>query len=159
MNSVAGWPGHRWLALFARLYLGGLFVVASWHKILYPGLFALDVATYDLVPLVLVNLTAIILPYLELFAGVMLVVGFRTRTGASLVLGMLLLFTAALLIALARGLDMSCGCFASQTVEEDPITWMTVFRDMIWILLASYILAFDRNGIGIDRLLQKPVSA
>jgi len=154
MSRLVQWPGHTWLALPIRLYMGGIFVYASWHKILYPGLFALDVATYDLLPLVLVNLVAIILPYVELIAGMILIVGFRTRTGAALIIAMLLLFTVALVIALARGLDMSCGCFASQTMEEDPITWMTAVRDVIWILLTFYVLIFDRHGIGIDRVLE-----
>jgi uncharacterized membrane protein YphA (DoxX/SURF4 family) len=153
MSRPVQWPGHTWLALPIRLYMGGIFVYASWHKILHPGLFALDVATYDLLPLVLVNMVAVTLPYVELVAGMMLIVGFRTRTGAALIIAMLLLFTVALVIALARGLDMSCGCFASQTMEEDPITWMTALRDVIWILLTCYVLIFDRHGIGIDRVL------
>jgi hypothetical protein len=69
------------------------------------------------------------------------------------------MFLVALVIALARGLDMSCGCFASQTMEEDPITWITVLRDLIWILLAFYIWLFDRSKIGIDRLLEGPARA
>jgi uncharacterized membrane protein YphA (DoxX/SURF4 family) len=155
MSRLTEWAGHAWLALPVRLYMGGLFVYASVHKIAYPELFALDVATYDILPLPLVNLSAITLPYVELAAGAMLVVGFRTRTGATLVTGMLLMFLIALVIALARGLDMSCGCFASQAMEEDPITRMTVLRDFIWIVLASYVWVFDRSRIGIDRLLEE----
>ena len=156
MSRLTGWSGHAWLSLAIRLYIGGLFVYASWHKIVHPELFALDVATYDVLPLVLVNPMAIILPYVELIAGVMLIVGFRARAGAVMVIGMLFMFAVALVLALAKGLDVSCGCFASQTMEEDPLTWMTLFRDLMWILLAFYILIFYRNGIGIDRMLEGP---
>lgn len=156
MKRLTEWSGHGWLSLAVRLYLGGLFVYASWHKIVHPELFALDVATYDILPLLLVNPMAIVLPYVELIAGVMLIVGFRARSGAILVLGMLCLFALALVLALANGLDVSCGCFASQTMEEDPITGMTLIRDLIWILLAFYVLIFHQNGIGIDRALAGP---
>ena len=154
MSRLNEWSGHGWLSLAARVYIGGLFVYASWHKIAHPELFALDVATYEILPLVLVNPMAIILPYVEFIAGVMLIVGFRTRAGAFLATGMLIMFTIALALALAKGLDVACGCFASQTMEEDPISRMTLLRDLLWILLSVYVLIFHRNGISIDRMLE-----
>ncbi len=45
-----------WFAVPARWYLGVLFVGACLHKIIEPHAFAVDIATYDLLPLVLVNL-------------------------------------------------------------------------------------------------------
>ena len=51
---------------------------------------------------------------------------------------------------------MSCGCFASQAAaEEDPISWLTVLRDLGWLALAGYVVAFDTCPIGIDRLLRR----
>ena len=155
MNRMAEWTGHGWLSLPIRWYLGGLFVFASWHKMLYPGSFALDIATYDLLPLVLVNPMAIVLPYVEFLAGIMLIAGFRSRAATLLVIGILFLFTVALILALNKGLDVACGCFASQTLEQDPIRWSTVLRDLVWIVLSLYVLVFDRNAIGIDRWLRR----
>ena len=139
-----------WLAVPARWYLGALFVGACLHKIADPGSFALDVATYDILPLALVNLTAIALPWVELAAGVLLLLGCRVRAGALLVATMMALFLAALAIALARGLDMSCGCFASQGAAEDPISLFTVARDVGWLALAAFVLAYDRGLVGLD---------
>jgi putative oxidoreductase len=144
-----------WLAVPARWYLGGLFVLACLHKIADPASFALDVATYELLPLSLVNLTAIVLPWWELAAGTMLLAGFRVRTGAALVAGMMLLFLGALLVALARGLDMSCGCFASQGAAADPISWLTVVRDLTWLALSGFVLACDRGLLGVDALFPR----
>ena len=141
-----------WLAVPARWYLGVLFVGACLHKIADPGSFALDVATYDILPLALVNLTAIALPWVELAAGVLLLLGCRVRAGALLVATMMALFLAALAIALARGLDMSCGCFASQGAAEDPISLLTVARDLGWLALAVFVLAYDRSLVGLDGL-------
>lgn len=144
-----------WVLLAVRLYLGGVFLFACWHKALDPGAFALDVATYQVLPLSLVHLVAVTLPWVELGAGVMLVAGFRARAGALLCAAMMAVFLAALISALARGLDMSCGCFASQTAEEDPISSVTVLRDLVWLGLALAVLFLDRRPLGLDGWLAR----
>jgi uncharacterized membrane protein YphA (DoxX/SURF4 family) len=144
-----------WLAVPARWYLGALFVGACLHKIADPRSFAVDVATYDILPLALVNVTAIVLPWVELAAGGMLLTGWRTRAAALLVVGMMLMFIAALVIALARGLDMSCGCFASQGADEDPISRLTVLRDLGWLALAGLVFTCDRGLVGIDGAIER----
>jgi uncharacterized membrane protein YphA (DoxX/SURF4 family) len=131
-----------------------VFIFAALHKIADPGMFALDVATYQFLPLSLVNLMALILPWVEVLAGGMLIIGFRTRAAALLVAGMMVMFMIALGWALHLELDMSCGCFAS-AAEADPISGMTLLRDAGWLLLALYILFLDRRPIGVDRLLAR----
>jgi uncharacterized membrane protein YphA (DoxX/SURF4 family) len=156
MNRLLNWAGHAWLALPLRWYLGWVFVLACLHKIAHPGSFAVDVATYGILPISLVNLTAITLPWVELTAGIMLIVGFKARAAALMVFGMMVMFIAALAIALAQGLDMSCGCFASQGAQgEDPISSMTVLRDVGWLMLSVYVMLFDDSPIGIDRILAR----
>jgi putative oxidoreductase len=152
MKRILEWPGHAWLALPARLYLGYVFIWACLHKIAAPATFALDVATYQLLPLSLINITALVLPWVELLAGVMIVLGFRTRAAALLISGMMLVFMVALGWALHQGLDMSCGCFASQSSDEHAISWLTMLRDAGWLVLALYVLGFDRRPLGLDRL-------
>jgi putative oxidoreductase len=152
MNRLCCWPYHDWLALPIRWYLAWVFIYACWHKIAFPAQFALDVATYDILPLFLVNPMAIVLPYVELAAGILLVLGWRTRGAALMVTGMMVMFVVAIAIALARGLDMSCGCFASQSLEEDPISRFTVLRDLGWMSLGLYVAVFDRRPLGLDRL-------
>ncbi len=144
-----------WLAVPARWYLGLLFVGACLHKIAEPASFALDIATYDILPLAAVNLAAITLPWIELAAGGMLVLGWRVRAGSFLVAAMMVVFLTALVIALGRGLDMSCGCFASQGADHDPISRLTVARDLVWLALAGFVLAFDRGFAGLDAWLRR----
>jgi putative oxidoreductase len=143
------------LAVPARWYLGGLFVWASWHKLAVPHDFAIDIATYEILPLVLVNVAAITLPWVEIVAGLMLLSGTRIRAAALLVAAMMLAFMVALAAALARGLDMSCGCFASQGAENDPISWMTMLRDLGWLAMSLLVLCCDRGLLGLDRLLER----
>jgi uncharacterized membrane protein YphA (DoxX/SURF4 family) len=150
MNRLLAWRGHAVLGLGVRIYLAGVFLAACYHKIIHPEAFAVDIATYQILPLGLVNLMAIILPWVELAAGTMLLVAWRTRAAAILVTGMMMMFTAAISIALAKGLDMSCGCFASQGAGEDPISWGTIMRDVGWLCLGLYVLLLDRRPLGID---------
>ncbi len=157
-NRFLQWSGHSWLAVPVRWYLGLLFVLACWHKICDPGAFALDIATYDILPLALVNLMAIILPWVELVAGLCLLAGVRVRPAALLVTAMMGMFLAALLIALGRGLDMSCACFASASAAEDPISWLTVLRDLGWSGLAIYVMVFDRCRLSISNIIDREKS-
>ena len=156
--SLRDWRYHRWLALPARLYLGGVFLWACWHKILDPHAFALDVATYQIMPLFLINLFALVLPWVELVAALMLILGVRVRAASLLVAGMMAIFLCALSIALARGLQLSCGCFASQGAAEDPISWKTLVRDGAWLALALYVLLFDAAPMGLERLRKTPAA-
>jgi putative oxidoreductase len=135
-----------------RLYLGGLFVFASVHKIAHPASFALDVATYQMLPLWSINAFAIIVPWLELLAGALLIAGVRVPGAALAVMGLMAAFIAALGWALAHKLDVSCGCFASQAArEQDPISWRTMVRDAVWIGMALYVLLGDRRPLGLER--------
>jgi len=153
---ITGWSGHQWLGLLARVYLGLVFIIACWHKILEPATFALDVATYQLLPLWAVNGFALVLPWVELLAGMMLILGFRARSAALLVSLMMVSFILALLWALHLGLDMACGCFASQAATgENPISWHTLVRDGLWLALGLYVLTLDRASWGLDRILPR----
>jgi uncharacterized membrane protein YphA (DoxX/SURF4 family) len=144
-----------WLAVPARWYLGVLFIGACLHKIAEPASFALDIATYGILPLAAVNGMAVVLPWVELIAGAMLLLGWRTRPASLLITAMMVIFVAALLIALAHGLDMSCGCFASQGADDDPISRGTVLRDLVWLGLGLFVLVSDRGLVGLDGVRQR----
>lgn len=159
MTRFAAWPGHAVLALPVRLYLAAVFGLACFHKILDPAAFAVDVATYQLLPVALVHPLALVLPWVEAATAAMLALGLRTRTAAFLCAGMMAVFLVALAIALSRGLDMSCGCFASAGAEADPISGATLLRDAAWFALAVYVFLFDRRPLGLDRLFPRPAAA
>ena len=156
MSRLALWSGHQWLAIPVRLYLGGLFVAACTHKIGHPASFALDVATYRLLPLFTINLFALIVPWVELMVGLMLILGIRVQAAALVTSGLMVSFMVALGWALVQGLDMSCGCFASQSAAEyDPISWRTMLRDAAWLALGLYVICFDHQSLGVESLLRK----
>jgi uncharacterized membrane protein YphA (DoxX/SURF4 family) len=154
MKRLLMWPGHSWIALGVRLYLGSVFLLACHHKILDPRSFALDVATYQFLPLAWVNLFSLVLPWVELSAGAMLVLGLRVQAASLLTGSMMAAFMVALGWALQLGLDMSCGCFASQAAAEgDTISWWTVARDSVWLAQSVYVFFLDRRPLGLGSLI------
>jgi putative oxidoreductase len=155
VSRLFAWKGHSYIGLTARVYLALVFLFACVHKIISPEDFAVDIATYQILPTVLVNPMAIMLPFIEAAAGALLLIGLYTRGAALLICGMMAVFTAAVSIALADGLDMSCGCFASKGAAEDPISWKTIVRDTSWLALSIYVLVFDDGRLGLDGLLKK----
>ena len=88
-----------------------VFIVAGALKIVDPIGFARNITDYDLVPETLVPVIAVVLPWWEVAAGALAVVG-RWKVGALAALtGMSAAFLVMGGITLARGLSVECGCF------------------------------------------------
>ncbi len=131
---------------FARLVMAFVFIYASLDKIAHPGPFAQAVFNYQILPDRLINLTALILPWLELILGVCLLLN-RWMSGASFLAGALMaVFMGAMAFNLARGLDISCGCFSTDP-GEGPISLPTLLRDMLFLVLSLVLagLTMTRN--------------
>ena len=137
--------GNHWIELAARWILGVTFVYASYNKILAPAVFAKIIYGYDLFPALFINLIAIIVPFLELVAGLALIIGFYPRSAALIVNAMLLVFITALSINLIRGHEFDCGCFAINSSGQGTFAGSLLFRDFILLALSFYIL-FYRNA-------------
>ncbi len=145
------------LAVPVRLYLGGLLVFAALYKIARPYDFALAVATYQILPLSLVNLFAILVPWVEIGLGAALVLGLWARAASAAAGGLLAVFVAAIASAMLRGLHLSCGCFASQEAAGE-IGVATLLRDLAWIALCSYVWLAHDGRYGLDRFLSRPAN-
>jgi uncharacterized membrane protein YphA (DoxX/SURF4 family) len=106
-------PKNKTLLLVFRLALGGLFVYAGVVKVLDPLDFAQNIRNYRLVGQSLSFIAAVVLPWLEILAGVALAAGIWKRASALIVSGLLVFFIALTLVTIARGLDVECGCFGA----------------------------------------------
>ena len=145
---------HRYVGLAFRCYIAWVFITACIHKLASPESFAVDIATYQFLPLVFINPLAIVLPYVELGSGIMLAIGYKARAAALMTSGMMVMFMIALSYALANDLQISCGCFASNAAAaSDPISPMTMLRDLVWLLMSLYIFFFDKTPLGLDAIL------
>jgi putative oxidoreductase len=132
---------NRYLAFVFRLYIGGVFVYASLYKINYPGEFAETIASYQILPHMLIGLVAVVLPWLELVCAALLILGIRAKAAALVLAVLLSIFLLAILVNLIREAPISCGCFHSL---EDELSWRTFFRDVAWLLMTIHILLYDR---------------
>jgi uncharacterized membrane protein YphA (DoxX/SURF4 family) len=129
-------------ALICRLTLAIIFFYAGIEKIINPGDFAVAIYNYQLLPDCAINLSAIFLPWLEVFIAASLVAGIYTR-GAALISALLFLtFATALTINLVRGLDISCGCFGA---SSGNISWLYLERDLSLFCLSVFVLIYDRG--------------
>ncbi|NOY70582.1 MAG: DoxX family protein [Deltaproteobacteria bacterium] len=123
----------------ARLFIGGLFLYAGVPKIMDPTAFAHAVYRYQILPDFLVNLTAIVLPWLEVITGGFLVAGIWMAGAALTANLMLYIFAAALVATLVRGLNIDCGCFVN--TREEIINAGTIARDIAFLVVAGYLFA------------------
>jgi hypothetical protein len=112
----------RWIHRGCRWSLGAVFVLAAvgvpgtslgGGKLRHPSSLAKSIRTYKMVPQAVVFPMAVYLPWLELTVGVALLAGLWRRESLALALGICGVFLIANVTALARGLEVDCGCFGS----------------------------------------------
>ena len=133
-----------------RLALSGIFVYAGVLKLRDPQSFAESVAAFRLLPTALVSPVALMLPPLEILAGILaLGRGWPRRIGAFGLLTMLAIFLAALVSAQARGLNIDCGCFGPDKL--DVLTpaknlWVAMTRDAVLGVAALVAYQAARAG-------------
>jgi putative oxidoreductase len=125
-----------------RVVVGGAFVVAGALKVADPATFALAVANYRLLPPELINLVAILLPWVELSAGLFVLAGVWLREAALVITGLTAVFAVAILSALARGLNLECGCFG--TLGGRQVGLVNLLIDSTLFLLAACLAS--RSG-------------
>jgi putative oxidoreductase len=104
---------NKTLLVVFRLVLGGLFAYAGAVKVLDPLDFAQNIRNYSLVGQSLSFIAAVVLPWLEILAGVALAAGIWKRASALIITGLLVFFILLTLVTIARGLDVECGCFGA----------------------------------------------
>ena len=139
--------------LAARLVIGSLFVYASIYKIFDPAEFSVAIRNYMILPPQWSNLAALTLPWIELAAGSLLILGIQTRPAALLTTGMMAVFLAAVIYAYTTGLDIDCGCFSSAVDSEGRIGLFHVFRESGLFLASLAIVLFDRGAFSLECVL------
>ena len=126
--------GNRKVLTVLRLAIAAVFIVASWEKIIYPDAFADIIEGYQILPAATLGLVAIWLPWTEMLAGLALLVGIWPRAIGLLVSGLTVVFIVGLIQAMARGIDIHCGCF-SLDPEAAARSWVSLWQE--FLLLAG----------------------
>jgi hypothetical protein len=122
------------LETLIRLGLGGMFIGASLFKIADPKSFASLVAQYQFLPEFSINFFGLLMPQLELWFGIALIVTPYTRECGLAILAMFFAFIAALTWALYHDLGITCGCFQLEGAQDKAEAWISLIRDLILLV-------------------------
>jgi uncharacterized membrane protein YphA (DoxX/SURF4 family) len=147
---------NKFIPFLSRVILGGIFIYAAVGKILYPADFSEAITNYQLVPVMFTNLIAIVLPWVELVAGLLLLNGLRTQSGNVIIFLMVCVFSFGAVQALIRGLDINCGCF---TEASRRVGLIFLAEEAALFLMSISIFFFDKGFLSIDNLLSRYYSS
>jgi uncharacterized membrane protein YphA (DoxX/SURF4 family) len=154
IETVRSFLSNDYLALAARVIVGLLFIFASIDKIANPEAFAASIANYKLMSPFLTTASATVLPWIELLAGFALLFGIFHRGGAFILAVLLVIFTAAIVSALIRGLDISCGCL-TQDPQANKIGWTKVAENVGVFVLTTFLFYSTSVKFTLEEFLNK----
>jgi uncharacterized membrane protein YphA (DoxX/SURF4 family) len=135
------------ISIVLRIFLGCFFIYTGIIKIIEPLEFFVVIENYQLVPTYLANFIAIVLPWLEFYCGLFLLLGIFMRTSTLFITTLMVVFTLTILSAIMRGLDIECGCYGG----ESPVGWTKIGENFILILMSLYLIYKPANFFTLMR--------
>lgn len=150
-----------WIGLLARLGLGGVLLYAGYLKAFSPDKSMMAVRAYELLPIWLANIFGIVLPWLEIGAGVLLIIGIAVRYVAIFGSTLMITFVIAISQAWTRGLSIDCGCFGDGgAIDPGQTKYLeTILRDIGFALLGFYLIRYPLTKFALEKresLEEKP---
>jgi peroxiredoxin/uncharacterized membrane protein YphA (DoxX/SURF4 family) len=130
------------LVLAARLALAAVFLVSGLTKLADRSGSRQAVTGFG-VPAALAGPIAGVLPLLELAIALALLPVASSVWGAVVGTALLIVFTAAIALNLARGRKPDCHCFGQ--LSSEPIGWSTALRNAALLAVAGFVIAFGRT--------------
>ena len=124
--------GH--LIRICRVVMGVVFIAAALAKIGDVAAFSTQIHNFRMMPVGLENLVAMTLPWIELLAGLSLLLAIRPRSGGLIVTVLMAFFLVAVAVALGRGLDIECGCFG--TADGTRVGISKLSQNLVMLILA-----------------------
>ncbi|MDX1388909.1 MAG: MauE/DoxX family redox-associated membrane protein, partial [Acidobacteriota bacterium] len=134
MDALKRFLRHHRTIRVSRILIGLVFLLAALPKIGDMASFAGQIHNFRMMPIALENLLAMVLPWVELVAGLALVLGIRARAGALVTVVLSAIFLIAIGQAVARGLDIECGCFG--TADASRVGVVKLLEDAGYLVLA-----------------------
>lgn len=125
---------HPYAVIVLRILVGGVMIFAGGSKLIdMPGM-AESIDNYRILPSAWVNIAAVIMPAIELVAGICLITGVWIDGALLIVTGLFVVFIAAIQSAIWRGLNIECGCFGLS--DSEIVGVRVLIRDALFILAA-----------------------
>jgi uncharacterized membrane protein YphA (DoxX/SURF4 family) len=132
----------------ARMFCGLILACASLDKIGDPSQFSHSVENYKLLPPMLVPLAAVVIPWLEFFTGLCLVIGYQQRGAALIFCTLMGVYGFSLGWDLVQNVDLNCSCFSMDCKEK--MSWWTVVRDMFFLRTGLIVLMIQNTRSLLD---------
>jgi len=153
MNKVLFEKLSPWIGLISRLTLGGVLTLAGYLKLDELDKSQMAVRAYEMLPVSLANLIGVVLPFAEIFMGLLLIVGAGTRIMGILSALLMLVFVVGISQAWARGLSIDCGCFGGGgQVAPGEANYLTpLLRDAGLAALGIYLFIYPRSKFALDK--------
>jgi len=140
---------NKYLLLFSRIILGLVFIFAGAEKISDPEQFAVAISNYRIFPVLTLNIISITLPWLEVFAGILLLFGISIKENSAIVGSLMIFFTVFVFAALLRGLDIDCGCFG--TSDGQKVGLLKILENIGLIILSFHLYFFNQNSFSLEK--------
>lgn len=141
-----------------RVALGGAFAFAAYNKLgalqsfadAIKGFRIIDAEQYGY----LILIAAHTLPWVEMIAGGLLVLGLWSRASAAVIAMLLLGFIGALIHVILDGtIHADCSCFGDLTlVCPKGVGWCQVVRNVVLLIPALYLVWRQGGRLGLDAL-------
>ena len=148
INPISRSP---YLTTLFRMIIGLIFIYASLEKIAYPAYFAVSVQNYQLIPDYFTNIIAVVLPWLELYCGILVLIGYWHQAGAAIVSLLNIVFIMALTSAVFRGLDIDCGCYGAGS----SVNISRIIEDLFLLSFSLHITLFPQSKFALENLLKR----
>lgn len=137
---------NEYFLLVSRIVLAFVFIYAGAEKISDPNSFSQAIYNYRIFPNEMINIFAIILPWIELVSGILLLFGISVKENSAILGTLLLIFIILIGISMIRGLDINCGCFGKGT----PVGWRKIGENTLMLILALALIAFDSKKFSLS---------
>ena len=136
--------------LLLRAALGGIFIVSGFQKLLSPPQnFAAVIEKFEIIQGPVAALLSVTLPWVELVAGILFVLGLWTTAALAILWLMNTVFIGALASALVRGLPIDqCGCFGKAL--SIPLPVMLGMDAVVWGLFLISFLQRKKASPSLD---------
>ena len=139
------------LQFLFRLIIGYIFIAASIDKIIDPLSFSNIIDNYHITPILLNNLFALFIPWLEFVIGICLILNIKVKGASFISMLLLLWFIFILTQAILRGINVDCGCFDLSSSNLDDIELKNnmikrIFEDIVFLGISLYIYINSKNN-------------
>ena len=127
-----------------RISLSLIFIAASYHKITDPAGFAKIIYGYSIFPSFSINILAIIVPFIELLAGICLLFNIMPEGALILINCLVSGFIIIVGFNLLRGHEFDCGCFSFTEKASFQDNLINLIRNILILTAGIFLKRLSR---------------